>query len=125
RSRCMNRVRSIQSTSFMLCFFFYSSGIPQALPSFPTRRSSDLIETVLDTDTATAGEIQAWLQRQDGIGGHRGRVDAGARPVFPQDRKSTRLNSSHLVISYAVFCFKKKNNTVAPMLDRSHPHLER
>src|SRR2546426_8784637 len=26
-----------------------------------------------------------------------------------EDRKSTRLNSSHLVISYAVFCFKKKN----------------
>src|SRR2546426_5158838 len=29
------------------------------------------------------------------------------------DRKSTRLNSSHLVISYAVFCLKKKNNSVA------------
>src|SRR5256885_1103501 len=28
---------------------------------------------------------------------------------FTQDRKSTRLNSSHLVISYAVFCLKKKN----------------
>src|SRR5256885_5310155 len=28
-----------------------------------------------------------------------------------QDRKSTRLNSSHLVISYAVFCLKKKNTT--------------
>src|SRR5256885_3029585 len=28
-----------------------------------------------------------------------------------QDRKSTRLNSSHLVISYAVFCLKKKTNT--------------
>src|SRR2546426_11069140 len=27
---------------------------------------------------------------------------------FGQDRKSTRLNSSHLVISYAVFCLKKK-----------------
>src|SRR5256885_12052786 len=27
----------------------------------------------------------------------------------PRDRKSTRLNSSHLVISYAVFCLKKKN----------------
>src|SRR5256885_12019565 len=27
-----------------------------------------------------------------------------------KDRKSTRLNSSHLVISYAVFCLKKKNN---------------
>src|SRR5256885_2393506 len=28
-----------------------------------------------------------------------------------RDRKSTRLNSSHLVISYAVFCLKKKNKT--------------
>src|SRR5688500_10140710 len=31
------------------------------------------------------------------------------RPVVLLDRKSTRLNSSHLVISYAVFCLKKKN----------------
>src|SRR3989454_1904355 len=30
--------------------------------------------------------------------------------VRPGDRKSTRLNSSHLVISYAVFCLKKKNS---------------
>src|SRR5256885_7829392 len=29
----------------------------------------------------------------------------------PQDRKSTRLNSSHLVISYAVFCLKKKKRS--------------
>src|SRR5256885_9561319 len=29
-------------------------------------------------------------------------------PVLTKDRKSTRLNSSHLVISYAVFCLKKK-----------------
>src|SRR5256885_10565170 len=31
----------------------------------------------------------------------------------PRDRKSTRLNSSHLVISYAVFCLKKKIHTTA------------
>src|SRR2546426_1606241 len=31
-------------------------------------------------------------------------------PLQGEDRKSTRLNSSHLVISYAVFCLKKKNN---------------
>src|SRR2546426_5972834 len=31
--------------------------------------------------------------------------------VFFSDRKSTRLNSSHLVISYAVFCLKKKKKT--------------
>src|SRR5256885_13247856 len=30
---------------------------------------------------------------------------------FRRDRKSTRLNSSHLVISYAVFCLKKKKKT--------------
>src|SRR5256885_5380761 len=32
----------------------------------------------------------------------------GARSAMAGDRKSTRLNSSHLVISYAVFCLKKK-----------------
>src|SRR6266446_9368443 len=32
------------------------------------------------------------------------------RPRRTRDRKSTRLNSSHLVISYAVFCLKKKRN---------------
>src|SRR5438552_19149172 len=30
-------------------------------------------------------------------------------PVVERDRKSTRLNSSHQIISYAVFCLKKKN----------------
>src|SRR5256885_9219133 len=42
-----------------------------------------------------------------------GAVDRAEVNVFVQlralDRKSTRLNSSHLVISYAVFCLKKKN----------------
>src|SRR5437773_4785415 len=34
----------------------------------------------------------------------------GARHAPGADRKSTRLNSSHITISYAVFCLKKKNN---------------
>src|SRR5256885_1670268 len=34
--------------------------------------------------------------------------------VIWRDRKSTRLNSSHLVISYAVFCLKKKNHSTTP-----------
>src|SRR3712207_8852549 len=40
--------------------------------------------------------------------------DASQKPLGEgarQDRKSTRLNSSHANISYAVFCLKKKNNT--------------
>src|SRR5256885_5542425 len=39
---------------------------------------------------------------------HAMRAGHGA-DAHPLDRKSTRLNSSHLVISYAVFCLKKKN----------------
>src|SRR5690242_21454742 len=35
----------------------------------------------------------------------------GRKRLFWLDRKSTRLNSSHMSISYAVFCLKKKNNT--------------
>src|SRR5256885_12929230 len=47
----------------------------------------------------------------ESIEGHRGQPRV--KPPFPAlvgalDRKSTRLNSSHLVISYAVFCLKKK-----------------
>src|SRR5205807_10228507 len=36
-----------------------------------------------------------------------------APPHLCEDRKSTRLNSSHLVISYAVFCLKKKKNNIS------------
>src|SRR2546426_6432140 len=48
-----------------------------------------------------------------------GRDGAAFRVVSrndPRDRKSTRLNSSHLVISYAVFCLKKKKKkkSIAP-----------
>src|SRR5438132_5573041 len=41
-----------------------------------------------------------------------GQVPVGVRSTsgLQQDRKSTRLNSSHTVISYAVFCLKKKNS---------------
>src|SRR5438128_9858986 len=46
-------------------------------------------------------------------GGHRrqaGRMDGNARRDGARDRKSTRLNSSHGSISYAVFCLKKKKS---------------
>src|SRR5256885_12376705 len=50
------------------------------------------------------------------------RVAARTSTSFPLklkadvDRKSTRLNSSHLVISYAVFCLKKKKNIITQLL---------
>src|SRR2546422_2932511 len=51
-----------------------------------------------------------------------------AIPVW-RDRKSTRLNSSHGYISYAVFCLKKKKRLRPPLLrqvcDERHPALQR
>src|SRR2546426_1749070 len=44
-------------------------------------------------------------------------AEPAARDRAPIDRKSTRLNSSHLVISYAVFCLKKKKKN-KPTHDR-------
>src|SRR5688572_31734724 len=44
---------------------------------------------------------------------------SGATQAAGQDRKSTRLNSSHSQISYAVFCLKKKNKKNAPTYSRT------
>src|SRR5688572_31517565 len=52
------------------------------------------------------------LERRPARGGRRHRVHARARE--DRDRKSTRLNSSHSQISYAVFCLKKKKNKHTP-----------
>src|ERR1022692_3879028 len=43
--------------------------------------------------------------------------------LFRSDRKSTRLNSSHLVISYAVFCLKKKKKRNTPLHNVAHPFI--
>src|SRR5437773_6603459 len=68
------------------------------LLSFPTRRSSDLKPCM----TWGAGwRIRARASR---------RRPSPPSPPPPRDRKSTRLNSSHITISYAVFCSKKKKN---------------
>src|SRR5256885_11003754 len=55
---------------------------------------------------------EVWVAKRSGS--HRGWVQD--RVPQARDRKSTRLNSSHLVISYAVFCLNKK--TDQPRLDR-------
>src|SRR5690606_41852167 len=93
---------------------------PRHPHSFPTRRSSDLRETVQDsTETANAGQTCDLLIVVGGDGTIRlAAREAIARdiPIYHYpfgtenllDRKSTRLNSSHVKISYAVFCLKKK-----------------
>src|SRR5688572_31403716 len=51
------------------------------------------------------------------------RLVSPARPsARPRDRKSTRLNSSHSQISYAVFCLKKKNHHQPDQPHQLRPH---
>src|SRR5437660_4626125 len=83
-----------------LNFFFRCPCHLRHLHSFPTRRSSDLARHVLRASRAP----RLGIARRDPV--PRARRGPGA-----QDRKSTRLNSSHVAISYAVFCLKKKNAT--------------
>src|SRR5438445_1182225 len=78
--------------------------------SFPTRRSSDLAGPNFGADRAAQSvegrhEFDGLAGLADGLGEARA-VDAGDFGFA--DRKSTRLNSSHANISYAVFCLKKK-----------------
>src|SRR5205814_10559145 len=96
----------------------------RALHSFPTRRSSDLGQPVAQPRTAGGRPRRAyvrdylrWLRPhwyELGVVFVLALAVAGLQMVEPLfmrfiDRKSTRLNSSHLGISYAVFCLKKKN----------------
>src|SRR5438552_11058572 len=81
---------SVRSSIF-ISWVWNCAGRP-AIHSFPTRRSSDLPDRVLRISAKTGEGVEHVL-------------DALSRL---RDRKSTRLNSSHQIISYAVFCLKKK-----------------
>src|SRR5205085_10194634 len=86
-------------------FFFYSTRAHRDLHSFPTRRSSDLRVAPGPRPNLPAAVYRHWLAVLSAFRCAR-RV-----PRSRVDRKSTRLNSSHSQISYAVFCLKKKKET--------------
>src|SRR5438876_5284267 len=92
-------------------FFFLCSGVHLDLHSFPTRRSSDL-DSQPRLPHLLVGRNRA--VRREGVRARRvghGLPDERREEHLTRrarDRKSTRLNSSHPSISYAVFCLKKK-----------------
>src|SRR5690606_42128108 len=88
-----------------------SHGAPDDLRSFPTRRSSDLAKRLTDGASVAIKLLRTALA-QDPRATDRLRREAQALGLSWQDRKSTRLNSSHVKISYAVFCLKKKNTVI-------------
>src|SRR5690606_41655202 len=102
----------------VLFLFFRSYVYHHFLHSFPTRRSSDLLGddrdffAIIDRSTQVT-DLVPGLDRQRGAGQTFTDRHGGVSPGGPgfEDRKSTRLNSSHVKISYAVFCLKKKKFT--------------
>src|SRR5204863_9086913 len=96
------------------CTLLRSSRSHRALHSFPTRRSSDLrvATAAVALLTAIAGLVFLLYPRAkpNEPPPPPGRIGASLRlsDQIPEDRKSTRLNSSHVEISYAVFCLKYK-----------------
>src|SRR5690606_42091531 len=99
--------------------FSPASHPPRDLPSFPTRRSSDLRPALRHAHAHGRQDDALQIHHQERRPAPRQNrhlhAQAGVRRqrfrhahASEQDRKSTRLNSSHVKISYAVFCLKKK-----------------
>src|SRR5690606_41231698 len=107
-------------TASSVSLFFYLSCHQRDLHSFPTRRSSDLgiflatwdgtnIDASEDSTSDIGGSTDDLVLSVDiNAGQVRFRATAASDNWSVRDRKSTRLNSSHVKISYAVFCLKKK-----------------
>src|SRR5207244_8272212 len=106
-------------------FFLYYIGHPRYLPPFPTRRSSDLpvfryslrpgrccppSQETLKSRSARQVDSDTHFDKAAENFSYRVVQIPRATPIPAPDRKSTRLNSSHQIISYAVFCLKKKIN---------------
>src|SRR5256885_11945496 len=84
-------------------------------------RSRAQTQNACSKDFAIVGSMSAFDDGGVPVIKQCGIPDLAAVPVTSQhetarDRKSTRLNSSHLVISYAVFCLKKKNQDPARII---------
>src|SRR5207302_11489380 len=97
-----------------LCFFFYSIPRPPRSTLFPytTLFRSRLFAALAEGDEPSLAAIvpDAALRARLPALVPEPACDAadGGRETVSIDRKSTRLNSSHVKISYAVFCLKKK-----------------
>src|SRR5207248_11103206 len=89
---------------------YYTLSLHDALPIFGEHWVDDLALDCLADVKSSQGELALMLVR-GGIK-HICRInlaDGVMTMSMIEDRKSTRLNSSHRTISYAVFCLKKKN----------------
>src|SRR5690606_40219597 len=96
----------------ILQYYIYTQGIQRTLHSFPTRRSSDL-PNISSYHLISVNRVEKKVNRvEKKVEEPFTQINMSKRLFYFLDRKSTRLNSSHVKISYAVFCLKKKKNNV-------------
>src|SRR3712207_7612445 len=101
-------MRLLESVALIFYFFFLMIRPPRISPPFPSPALFGPPVPQLAGDRHDVGgeRLDAVLRRVVRAGGLE--LAALVDRHRPQDRKSTRLNSSHANISYAVFCLKKK-----------------
>src|SRR3712207_6922352 len=102
----------------MFCFFFFNDPAPTEISTLPLHDALPISDDVQLLDRAAAVDPLVHVRRHDA-----GPQEVRHYLVCPRgdvDRKSTRLNSSHANISYAVFCLKKKKTRFYRHLTQSN-----
>src|SRR5437870_12208912 len=92
---------------YVLSFFFFNATATTAIHTLSLHDALPICGALPDTE-----DLHFHLAA--GREAHGAQLDEPLQRGLerPQDRKSTRLNSSHVAISYAVFCLKKKNKII-------------
>src|SRR2546422_7022706 len=94
---------------YILCFFFLMIRRPPRSTLFPyTTLFRSMFEKVAGADMPIVANVVA---SRRALAWAMGVPEPRLALEYARDRKSTRLNSSHGYISYAVFCLKKKKNS--------------
>src|SRR5687768_17894881 len=96
-------------------FFFFNDTATTEIYTLSLHDALPICEVARELEVGRLGDVVGADHRRAGQAADR--ADDDIRPFL--DRKSTRLNSSHGYISYAVFCLKKKTNN----LDTLSPHF--
>src|SRR3712207_8910563 len=109
----------------VICFFFLMIRRPPRSTLFPY---TTLFRSLVRAAGAGRGVegVHGLAARVQVVGPEQGTHAIGEGDLLAGDRKSTRLNSSHANISYAVFCLKKKKNKTHKVqyhtLKQQQPH---